>query len=1006
MIRLPRAIRVKSHGVFLFEARSQGLVRYHDGSVRWPAISLFLLGIAWAFGQQTSPTALEGRIITRVDFLPETQPITAAERDQLLLLRAGSPLRKQDVRATIQALYNTGRYRDLAVDAQADNEGVRIQIQAELTYFVSGINVEGEADPPNASQLATAAKLTLGGPVVDTDVEVAERNILERLRANGLYRARSSHSVARVPATEEASVFFRLQPGDRAHFDGAKFTGEFKRTQDELIAKTGWHRGILFLPLPGWRELTENRLQAGIQKILEDLQKQDRLQSRVTLTGLEYHEDTNRVTPTLEIDMGPITQVRASGARLSRGKLRQLIPVYQERAVDRNLLVEGRRNLEEYFESRGYFDAMVDFTQAEPKPGESLIEYKIDQGPRHKLVNIELVGNKYFDNATLRERMFMVPATFLRNRNGRYSQRLLENDRDTIRDLYRANGFRDVEVTSSVIDGYRGKDSDLAVTIQVKEGAQWLVNSLIIAGATPEDEEYLTSVVQSTQGQPFSEANVASDRDTILSYYYNNGYPDAAFEWSQTEMPDTPRVDLRFTVTPGPRQFVRGILINGLKVTDPGLVNERMLLEPGAPISQSKIGQSQQKLYDLGIFAKVQTALQNPEGSETSKYVIFHMDEARKYSFNFGLGAELGRIGGGVVTLDAPAGTAGFSPRASFGVSRINLMGLGHTISVQTLASTIRQRALSTYLAPQFKGKENLSLALSALTDNSRDVRTFSSFRVEGSVQLSQRLSRANTVQYRYSFRRVDLSNLNIDPSLVGLYSQPDLTGLVGVSFIQDRRDDPINSHRGIYNTVDLSLAAKPFGAQTDFSRLLMRNSTYHRIGRDVVLARTVQFGYIQRLGGMPHVPPPELFYAGGASSHRAFPDNQAGPRDLTTGFPVGGSALLMHSTELRFPLIGDNLGGVLFHDMGNVFTDITKLSFRVVQRSVQDFDYMVHGVGFGIRYRTPVGPVRVDLSLSPNSPRFVGYAGTREELIANLPDPVRQRINVFQFHFSLGQTF
>jgi outer membrane translocation and assembly module TamA len=126
----------------------------------------------------------------------------------------------------------------------------------------------------------------------------------------------------------------------------------------------------------------------------------------------------------------------------------------------------------------------------------------------------------------------------------------------------------------------------------------------------------------------------------------------------------------------------------------------------------------------------------------------------------------------------------------------------------------------------------------------------------------------------------------------------------------------------------------------------------------------------------------------------------------LTTGFPIGGSALLIHSTELRFPLIGDNLGGVLFHDMGNVFTDINKVSFRVVQRDIQDFDYMVHGVGFGIRYRTPVGPIRVDLSLSPNSPRFIGYAGTREELIANLPDPVRQRINVFQWHFSLGQTF
>src|SRR4029077_4184139 len=115
--------------------------------------------------------------------------------------------------------------------------------------------------------------------------------------------------------------------------------------------------------------------------------------------------------------------------------------------------------------------------------------------------------------------------------------------------------------------------------------------------------------------------------------------------------------------------------------------------------------------------------------------------------------------------------------------------------------------------------------------------------------------------------------------------------------------DDPTTSRRGIYNTIDLALASKAFGSETDFTRLLLRNSTYHPLSRSVVIARTLQFGYIQRLGGLPEIPLAERFFAGGASSHRAFPDNQAGPRDPTTGFPLGGSALLLHSTELRFPL-------------------------------------------------------------------------------------------------------
>jgi outer membrane protein assembly factor BamA len=121
----------------------------------------------------------------------------------------------------------------------------------------------------------------------------------------------------------------------------------------------------------------------------------------------------------------------------------------------------------------------------------------------------------------------------------------------------------------------------------------------------------------------------------------------------------------------------------------------------------------------------------------------------------------------------------------------------------------------------------------------------------------------------------------------------------------------------------------------------------------------------------------------------------------------------LLASHELRFPLIGDNIGGVFFHDAGNVYSSVGDISFRVSQRDLRDFDYMVHAVGFGIRYRTPIGPIRVDLAYGPNTPRFFGFTGSREELLTcSAPGSVTpcksnvQRINVFQFHFSLGQAF
>jgi outer membrane translocation and assembly module TamA len=126
----------------------------------------------------------------------------------------------------------------------------------------------------------------------------------------------------------------------------------------------------------------------------------------------------------------------------------------------------------------------------------------------------------------------------------------------------------------------------------------------------------------------------------------------------------------------------------------------------------------------------------------------------------------------------------------------------------------------------------------------------------------------------------------------------------------------------------------------------------------------------------------------------------------LFSGFPLGGNALLIHNTELRFPFLGDNVDGVLFHDMGNAYSSVSNISFRVHQRNLKDFDYMVHAVGFGIRYRTPVGPVRLDLAYSMNPPRFFGYKGTTQEVLAGTAPRTEQRISRFQFFFSIGQAF
>jgi outer membrane protein insertion porin family len=945
----------------------------------------------------------EGKTISSVQFDPPKQPLTRDQTLALLSLKPGQSLHAADLRDSIQRLYTTGEYADIEVDATLVDGKVVLKFITKPTYFIGQVQVKGVPEPPTEGQLVVSTKLQLGTDYSEQDVRQAVESLNDVVRRNGFYSATVTPRTFFRKSIQQGDIDFNIASGDRAKFDGAFITGNPERPLKDVLKSTGWKR---YSGLLGWHDATESRVQSGVENVRGWYQKHNHLLAKATLVRLDYHPSTNTVTPTIAIESGPTIRVKVLGAKMSSGKLRSILPIYQERSVDRDLLEEGTRDLVQYFQSQGYFDSSASYEQNVESSNEQSIEYAVAKGVRHKVVKVEIEGNHYFDDATLRERMFTAPASFLRYRYGRYSADYLARDVNSIREVYRANGFRDVEVISEVIDNYGGTKNQLAVIIRVKEGPQWFVSKLDLEGIPPGDRNYLLSILHSTEGQPYSDYNVASDRDNILDYYYNDGYPAAKFDFTATPDAAAHRVALDFKATPGERRYVRDVIVSGLERTSSDLVTSRISLKPGSPLSQSKITESQRRLYDLGIFARVDSAIQNPDGEEPTKYVLYSVEEARRYTFNVGFGAEIARIGGSVTSLDAPAGATGFSPRFSFGISRLNYLGLGHIVSLQSLVSTLEQRALFSYLIPQFEGNPKLSLQFTGLFDNSNDVRTFTSQREEGSVQLSQKLSKADTIQYRIAYRHVTVSNLKITPELIPLLTQPVRVGLVGTSLITDRRDDPVDPHRGTYNTVDFGLAAKALGSQTGFGRVLERNATYYQVTKNLVLARSTLFGVIQRFNGLAEIPLAEHFFSGGSNSHRAFPDNQAGPRDPTTGFPLGGNALLINTLEFRFPLIGDNIGGVLFTDIGNVYTDIRHISMRYRQRNLQDFDYAVQAYGFGLRYKTPVGPIRVDLSLSPNSPRFFGFKGTEDQLLFGGGEQVVQRINVFQFHISLGQAF
>ncbi|MEO8126948.1 MAG: outer membrane protein assembly factor BamA [Bryobacteraceae bacterium] len=981
----------------------------HFRSGRWPLILLALLASTHLSPLAASPGDFEGKRIVAIAFEPAAQPLLPVELQKKVVLTVGQPLRMEDVRLAISQLYATGRYQDITVDAEMSGEGVALKFITVSTVFIREVTVTGVPEPPNAGQLATATKLQLGNPFSESQVRRAVESLLEVLRANGFYQATVASEKLMRPS-QQIDVHFSVESGNRARFTTPVVKGNPGRPVDQIIKAARWRK---FLGFGDWASATDARVQNGLDRIRRSYQKKDFLMAKVTLDQMNYQEDSNRVVPVLDVDGGSRVLVEVAGAKVSTGKLKQLVPIYQEQSVDKDLLMEGKRNISEFMESKGYFDSDVNFDMTTNDKHEQVIEYLIDRGDRHKLVAIEISGNKYFTTPTLRERMYLTPANLLQFRHGRYSSSYLKRDVNAIKDLYESNGFRDVEVASSTEDDYKGKTDDVAVFLKIKEGPQITVGKLDLEGVRKEYLEEIQGLLRSSEGQPYSDLNVVNDQETVLNYYFNRGFPDAAFDSTIAPSAGPNQMDVKFVIQEGDRQFVRDVLVSGLKATDPDLVRNRIRnLNPGEPLSQSSMTDSQRRLYDLGIFARVDVALQNPDGDEDYKNVLYRLEEGRKYSIVGGIGAQVGRIGSGTPsTFDSPAGAPGFSPRVSFGINRSNAFGLGHTASILTRLSNIQKRVVFSYVAPQFKGDDRVNLSFTGIYDDSRDITTFHAKRQEGFVQLGQKLTKANTVQYRVGYRHVsvDQNSLQISPALIPILSQPVQLTIASATFVQDRRDDPSDSRKGIYNSLDAAFATNFFGTKTTFTRVLGRNSTYHRITRDVVLARSTSFGVETKLSTV-EIPLPERFFAGGSSSHRGFPDNQAGPRDLITGFPIGGTALLLNNVELRFPLIGDNLRGVVFHDAGNVYSQLGKVSFRYNQKDITDFNYMVHALGFGIRYRTPVGPIRIDLGYSLNPPNFSGYKGSRDQLYGDpslLPSLItQQQISHFQFHFSLGQAF
>jgi outer membrane protein insertion porin family len=976
--------------------------------------------------------------------------------------KEGMPLDPQLVRASLRRLFVSGRYRDISVRGVRQGDAVTLIFTGVARYYVGRVTIDGVKNDRLASLLEFATKLSPGTAFNESQITAGAEGIKEMLQQQGYYESVMSADSQVDVAGNQVNVTYTVAIGPQARVGQITLQGADAGITLEEFRKKG--------KLKQGSRVTRDTTSNALDRLRKLYQKKDRLEATVSLQKETYDKTRKQLDMQFQANQGPEVKVSVEGAKISDKRLHLLVPIFEEGTIDNDLLNEGVFNIRDFQQQQGYFDAKVDVKVIGADTAAESVVFMVDRGVKHKVISVDLKGNKYFADDLLLERM-RVQKGNLYQRSGRYSPALVSGDESAIQALYRANGFDQAKVTTDVKDistspdGKPLKVGEIAVTYTIVEGPQQKFGSVDVNGVDAGRMQDIRALMNTQPGQPFSLVTLSGDRDTVLQYYLSHGFDQVKVDIRQAkEVEGSDKTDVSLNVTEGQQVFVDRVLLSGVERTKPKVVQSQILVHPGDPLDQTALLQTQRNLYNIALFNEVISAVQNPQGDAPQKNVLLQLTEAKRWNvtYGFGIEAQTGTPQSGTISEASciqlminpcnkisQEGRTGVSPRVSLDVSRINLWGTQDSLTLHSSYGLLEQVAILTLQNPHFRGSKNVLASISGGYSNIQDISTFKSSTLQGDFRITQRLRRRDTFIYDFLYRRVavDPNSLQVSADLIPLLSQPVRVGGPGVTWFHDTRSPgPLDAVKGQYTTLQTFLASSKFGSQTDFWKIDGTNATYYQFGKlKYVIARSTRIGYEQSWGANPNVgntaclnpdpqgqdllntnpscvavPLPERLYAGGANSLRGFPINGAGPRDLQTGFPVGGTAAFVNTFELRLPpptlpLVGNSVNFVLFHDMGNVFQLASqmfpsflrfhqpdKLTCANVSGSIGtcNFNYFSHDVGLGARYKTPVGPIRLDFSYNLNPPVYpVIYD-------FNNNPPHEGQAGHFNFFFSIGESF
>jgi outer membrane protein assembly factor BamA len=935
-------------------------------------------------------TAYEGQNVSAVSL------IANPHRDlgpllSLVTQKTGAPYDDAKIQATAEALKQAGGFPKVDVSVEPEVSGLRINFLLEPAYSIGIVEFPGVGKYFAYTRLLQVVNLQDEDPYDPSRIPVAENALKDFLRKNGYFQAKVHAEPSIDDAHRLVSVRFTVEPGKQARISSVRVEGPEAAVSGQLLHSVKSLRARLSGGLlKSGKPYSPERIKAATALMKRTLTHEHRLAGSIQENPPQYNASTNRVDVSFKVEVGPVVTVRTIGAKLTSipllaGRLmKKLIPIYSEGTIDQDLVAEGQRNLADYFQKKGFYNVKVT-TDYEKQPDQILVVYKIDRGTKQKVDRILFHGNYELSATELMDQITVKKSHLWTH--GSVSQKLLKQSADNIQALYRDRGFEEIKVTTRTVDQGRKMD----VEFEIQEGSQTVVEDVQISGNqnVPSGQLAAPKGFELRAGMPYSPRKLAEDRNRISATYLNRGYLNAEVKTVVKPKPeDTHRVDVAFAITEHQLVRIDEVVYLGQQHTRLPLITKTAELPAETPMRREQLLEAESRLYDLGIFDWSSVGPRKPITDQTDEAALVKVHEAKRNELTYGFGFEVshrgGNVPGGTVALPGGGGTIGLggnqiapsqstfaSPRGLVQFSRRNMRGLGEMASASILLSRLDQRAQTSYAQPHFIGSQWQSLTSFSIERNSENP-LFTAGLGDLSFQVERLISRkTNTrLQVRYDFNKTSLSHLLV-PDLVLDQDRHVRLSTVSATLIRDTRDKPLDAHRGVFSTINFGITPTAFGSSANFAKLFGQYAYYKPV-HSLVFANSIRLGLATPFAGS-FVPTSQLFFSGGGTSLRGFPIDEAGPQRLVpfcnvlqgqTGcvnvtVPVGGRQLFILNSEARFPLgITKLLGGVVFYDGGNVYSAININNF------INNYS---NTVGVGLRYSTPIGPVRIDFGRNLN---------------------------------------